>query len=364
MDIISSTIYIILFILLLVFVFSMALLTPMVGKKGFLPVIATGFIIGLIGGGFLIAPIYDELPFVVESFSKIFDHEEVIYIEFSTRINASDLIKELKEIDGVSSVENEGLFLETTSFSNERKKIIEEKIPIVDENFISWYVDSSGTININTTEGYDANNAIKTLSDWLVYTAEIETKYSLIKIKINTQSNKVNNVLSFLEARQIVVTSVEGPAQSAVDNTINTMVDRNIIIFFMGILGVLVALFGNYYDETIKYLKELLEKTKDNIIELEEEIQYQIEELKEEGLKYKIEELKEKVKDNTLELGEKIQNKTEELKEEGLKYKIEELKEKFKDNILELKEEILNKIKKLKEEGFKYKIEELKEKFK
>ena len=315
MDVITSIIYVVLFIIVLVFVFSMGLLTPMIGKKSFLSVAAMGLIVGLIGGGIFIAPVYDELPYVAGSAQQIITDTEVINIEISTRINASELIKEIKKVDGVISVENNGLFLETTPFSNERKKIIEKKIPIVDENFKSWSVNSSGIININITEGYDANNAIKILSDWLIYTAEIDTKYSVIKIKICAEANKVNDILNYLESKEIVVSSVEGPVQGTVDNTKNTMLDRNIIIFLMGVLGVLIAVFGIYFDETIEFLKDTKEKAIDKM-----------EELKEEGIDKK-EELKEEIEDKIEEIKEKIKTKIEELKEE-IEDKIEEIKEK------------------------------------
>ncbi|MCL2116684.1 MAG: hypothetical protein FWH29_10750 [Methanobrevibacter sp.] len=279
MDIVSSVIYIVLFTVLLVFVFSMGLLTPMIGKKDFLSVIAIGCIVGLIGGGFLIAPVYDELPNVVGPVRQVFAENEVVFIEFSTNLNASNIIKQIEEIDGVTSVENNGLFLETTSFSDGRKKIIEEKIPIVDENFKSWNVNSSGKININITEGYDSNHAIKVLSDWLMYTAEIETKYSVIKVKINVESNKIDNLLNYLEANEIVISSVEGPVQSTIEDTKNTMLDRSIIIFCMGILGIIVALFGIHYDETIEYLKKSKKELKIKIIDLREEIKDKLEEL-------------------------------------------------------------------------------------
>jgi len=259
----------------------MGLLTPMIDRKGFLSVVATGFIVGLVGGGFFIAPVYNELPYVVGSAQQILGDSEAVYIETSTYINVTDLIKQIKEVDGVISVENEGIFLVTTNFSNERKKIIEEKIPIVDENFKSWYVDSAGVININITEGYDPNDAIKTLSDWLVYTADIQTKYSLVKLKINVESNKVNDFLSYLESKEIVISSVEGPVQGAVNSTKNNMPDSIVIVFFMGILGLMVTLFGIYFDETIKFLKELKENLKIKIKELKEKIKEWLEELRE-----------------------------------------------------------------------------------
>ena len=296
MDIITAIIFIVLFIIFLIFVFSMALVSPIDGKKGIVSLIAAGFIIGIIGGSFLIAPIYEEIPYVAGTFQRIFGEDEKVYIEFSTRTNATTFIKEIEKIDGVSSVENDGLYLETTSFSNERKKFIEAKIPLIDKNFKSWKVDSSGKIQINLTENYDPNNAVKTLSDWLVFTADIQTKYSIIKLKINVDPNKIDNVLNFLNSKGIVVSSVEGSVQETVDNTKNSMLDTNIIIFLMGILGVLVASFGIYYDETIEYYKELKEKTKYKIIKLKKDFKYNLEELKED-IEIKKEEMKEKMDD-------------------------------------------------------------------
>ncbi|MDR2967748.1 MAG: YtxH domain-containing protein [Methanobacteriaceae archaeon] len=260
----------------------MGLLVPMIEKKDVLLIVGIGFVIGLVGGGFLIAPIYDELPYVVGEVHHILGENEVVYVEISTNNSASKIIKQIEEVDGVVSVENDGIFLETTNFSNERKEIIEDKIPVVDENFKSWEVDSSGKININITKGYDANNAIKTLSEWLVFTADIQTKYSIIKIKINVESSKINNLLNYLESNEIIISSVEGPIQKAIDDTKNNMPDRNLIIFFMGILGVIVALFGTYYDETINFLKELKEKIKNKLEDFKEEINEKIEDFKEE----------------------------------------------------------------------------------
>jgi len=294
MEIITSIIFIVLFIILLIFIFSLALITPMEEMKTVSSIVAMGFVIGIIGGAFLIAPVYEELPSVAGSIQNLFGESEKVYIEVSTKSNVNSLKKQIEGIDGVRSVENDGLYLETTSFSEERKKIIEEKIPLIDDNFKSWKVDSSGKIQINLTENYDPENAVKILSEWLVFTADIQTKFSIVKLKINVEPGKVDNVLNFLNSQGIVVSSVEGPVQEAVENTKVNMLDTNIIIFLMGLLGVLLALFGIYYDEIVRYLKELREKIKIKIEELKEDFEEKKEDLKED-IEFRKEKFNEKI---------------------------------------------------------------------
>lgn len=251
MDILTSIIFIILFIVMMVFIFSMGLLAPMIGKKGLVSVLVISFIIGLVAGAYFLSPLYEELPYVIGSTNQAFNGEsEIIDIDLSTKRNASNIIKNLSTIKGVNSVKNNGIFLETSKFSEGRKKIIEDKVAIVDENFKSWNVDSNGIININITEGYDANEAIAILSEWLMYSAGIQTKYSLIKIQIYADASESQNVLDYLESQSIVVSSVKGPVHDSIENTKKNMPDRNVIIFLCGILGLIIGLIGVYFDET------------------------------------------------------------------------------------------------------------------
>ncbi|HIH62529.1 MAG TPA: hypothetical protein HA298_07625, partial [Methanobacteriales archaeon] len=62
MNVIITLIMLILFIILLAFVFSVGLMTPVVGKKNLLFVIFIGFMVGVIGGTFFILPVYDDIP--------------------------------------------------------------------------------------------------------------------------------------------------------------------------------------------------------------------------------------------------------------------------------------------------------------
>ncbi|MBZ9570886.1 hypothetical protein KQY27_04925 [Methanobrevibacter sp. TMH8] len=264
MDIISASIYIILFILLMVFVFSMGLLTPIIGKKDVISVLTIGFVVGLVGGAFFVTPVYQELPNVVEAVYETFTNDTAsINIEVSPYVNLNELTKNLNKTDGVISIVNKGIVVKTDSFSTSRKKIIEEKIPIVDENFENFSVNESGLISINFTENYNPTTALKTLSDWLMYTGGINTRYSLVNIEITAEPSKADDVVEYLHSNDIVVKSVNGSVEDAINNTKNSMVDNNIVILLSGVFGVILALISIFFDKIRDGIKKFIKKIKE-----------------------------------------------------------------------------------------------------
>ena len=70
MNIITTIIYLVLFIIMMVFVFSIGMLKQYMPKKEVILVILVAFLIGSIGGAFFLDPIYDELPNVVSVIEK------------------------------------------------------------------------------------------------------------------------------------------------------------------------------------------------------------------------------------------------------------------------------------------------------
>jgi hypothetical protein len=261
MDVLTAIIYLVLFIILMVFVFSMGLLTPIIGQKDILSVLAIGFIVGLVGGLFFITPIYQEIPYAIGSFHENFNVEdEKINIEVSPIVDTDSLLTKLNNTEEVISVLNKGIVIKTDPFPNYRKKIIEEKIPIVDKNFENFSVNETGEIHIFFTKGHDPNAAIKTLADWLMYTGEINTRYSLIYIEITTKPSDVDKIVEFLNSENIAVTSVEGPVESAIEDTKNLMPDNNVAILLCGVIGFIVALISIYLDEIVPAIKKFILK--------------------------------------------------------------------------------------------------------
>lgn len=228
----------------------MGLLTPIIGRKDMISVIAIGFVVGIVGGAFFITPIYEEIPYVYGTVEEAFSEEtEKINIEVSPILDVNKLMTNLNKTKGVISVVNKGIEVKTDSFSSERKNIIEEKIPVVDKNFENFSVNKSGMITINFTEDYNPTAALKTLSDWLMYSGGINTRYSLIKIQIVAEPSEVNNIVKYLHSENIVVKSTEGPIENAVNNTKNSMLDSNLVIILSGVIGVIVALISIFIDD-------------------------------------------------------------------------------------------------------------------
>jgi len=247
----------------MIFVFSMGLLTPIIGKKDIISVLVIGFIVGLVGGAFFIVPIYQEVPNVVGSIEKtIAGGYERINIEVSPIVDLNKLLIDLNKTEGVVSIINKGVIIKTDPFSNSRKKIIENKLSIVDKDFKNFSVNESGIIAINVTPGHNPNTGIKTLGDWLMYTGEINIRYTLIHIQIVAKPSNVDDIVKFLNSENIVVTSIEGPVENSVDNTKSSMLDNSIIIFLFGVIGVIVALTGIYFDEIRPVLNRFLSRFK------------------------------------------------------------------------------------------------------
>ena len=88
MDLITGIIFFILFIIIMVFAFSMGLLSPYVGRKEIVSIVVIGFVLGAIGGYFFIYPIYEESPYVVGNIQGFFSMDnEVINLNIPSTSN-------------------------------------------------------------------------------------------------------------------------------------------------------------------------------------------------------------------------------------------------------------------------------------
>jgi hypothetical protein len=183
-------------------------------------------------------------------------------IEISPSANYTKVIDELNKTDGVTKVINKGILVKTDPFSDERKSLIEDRLTILDENFKSFSVDKTGEIDINFTSGYNPHQAIKKLSDWLMYTGGINLRYSLIQVEITVKSGKVDEITEYLHSNAVVVSSVHGSVQDAISDTENIMLDDKGVILISGIIGVLVALISIYYDNISNSIKDCIDKLK------------------------------------------------------------------------------------------------------
>ncbi|MDR0900885.1 MAG: hypothetical protein LBM26_04420, partial [Methanobrevibacter sp.] len=155
-----------------------------------------------------------------------------------------------------------GVIVKTDPFSVERKQNIEDKLQILDENFKSYEIDSAGEIRLKIPPTYDPSKAISTLSDWLMYTGEINTKYAVIQLQLRVEASKLEEIQKYINSRDIVASSVEGPVQDTIENTKEAMPNNNILIFIFGLVGILVALLGVFFDDIIKFIREFIKNIK------------------------------------------------------------------------------------------------------
>ena len=126
MDALTIIIMLILFVIAMIFVFSTALLTPYLGKKNLISVILLGFIVGAVGGAFLLSPIVDDIP----DFSRTIIEENVegtdeISMGLSTNRNITQTIENISSISGVNNVAYTGIEIRMDEeFDSDRKSVV------------------------------------------------------------------------------------------------------------------------------------------------------------------------------------------------------------------------------------------------
>ena len=267
METLFVIIMIVLFFLLMAFVFSTALLTPLIGKKNFLFVIGLGFVVGLIGGAFFIAPIYDDLPDMARAlYMSTTDQQEIITINVSTDSNVNQVIETVRKIPGVQSAESGEITVKTTNIGSAWKTSFESRITSANTNITSAKVVSSDTMLIQTKPGSDPTEVIKKLKSWMVLVSGIDVKFSIVQVKLVVDASQVDQVVKQLPQGEVVITEISGPVEKEIQTLKNTLPAKNNVILFCGFLGVIVGLAGMFIDTIttgLRGLRDLLRKKKD-----------------------------------------------------------------------------------------------------
>lgn len=261
MDVLGVTVMLALFILLLAFIFSTGLMTPIIGKKNLLFVVFIGFIAGTVGGAFLISPVYDEIPEIARGvYISTEGGTENVTADVSTATDIMKLTEELAAQEGVVDVHSEGIVIRTDRFSENRKRIIEEKVSIIDSNITSGKVYTNGTIILQVKKGYNPVKALENLAEWLMYTGGIKTRYSTVHLVVEVKPQNVDSVVSYLQAREIVVTGVKGPAEEKVAALKRSLPDKSNIVLFCGVLGMLTGLAGVFIDSIFGFVRGIYQR--------------------------------------------------------------------------------------------------------
>ena len=162
MDILIAIVYVILFLILMVFVFSIGMLKPFMPKKEIVLVLVVAFLIGAIGGAFFLEPLYEEFPSVVGELEKnVPGNEETLYLDLSSATDVGELEQNLSKIEGFKSFNETGITFFLWSFNDRELSYFNSVIGNIDSHYVNYTVEPSGRINITLEPGYTSSSALQ-----------------------------------------------------------------------------------------------------------------------------------------------------------------------------------------------------------
>ena len=251
MDYITSIIYIVLFIIMMVFVFSIGMLRRYMPKREILLVLAVAFLIGAIGGAFFLEPIYEELPNAASLVEKnLPDNQETMHLDLSSSVDTNSLREELSSMDGFVSFDEKSISIPMWSFNEKEHDYFESIVGNIDTHYKNYEV-TSDKINIELEENYTSSEALKKFSDWykLVYGETIS--YAQIQADLIVDSSHLEDFEDALLAKGIVASDIEGPVQDSINTTNSSMLSGGEFTVVCGVVGVIVAVIGIYMDSIV-----------------------------------------------------------------------------------------------------------------
>ena len=248
---ITAVIYIVLFVVMMVFVFSIGMLKQYMPKREVLLVLAVAFLIGSIGGAFFLQPIYEELPnmaSIVES--NMPDNEETLYLDLSSSIDTDSLRDELSSMEGFISFDEKSISIPMWSFNQKEHDYFDSIIGNINSHYKNYNV-TSNKINIELEDNFTASEALKSFSDWykLVYGETIS--YAQIQAVLVVDSSKLDNFEQALLDKGIVASDIEGPIQDRINDTNSSMLSNIEFTLVCGGVGIIVAIIGIYMDAVV-----------------------------------------------------------------------------------------------------------------
>ena len=246
-----TIIYIVLFIVMMIFVFSIGVLKQYMPKREVLLVLAVGFLIGAIGGAFFLQPIYDELPFVASVVEQnLPDNEETLYLDLSSSLDIDNLRNNLSKMGGFKHFDEVSVSIPMWSFNQKEHDYFDSIVGNIDSHYKNYNV-TSNAIDIELEDNYTSKQALKSFSDWykLVYGETIS--YAQINAILVVDSSKFDNFKQALLDKGIVPSKVDGPVQDVVDDTNESMISNIEFTCVCGLIGVVVSVIGIYMDSVI-----------------------------------------------------------------------------------------------------------------
>jgi hypothetical protein len=261
MDTLTVILMIGLFIFLLVFIFSAALLTPLIGKRNILFVILLGFTVGAVGGAFFIAPAFDDIPVIASSIiTGTSSGTDMVDINVSTDVNISNFIQNSSKIDGVKSIQSNGITIKTEPMTNSSQSFFITRIPEEDSNVTSVEMPTNDTMIMEIKNNTDPGDTISTLQSWMMYISGTSIIYSMVNVTMAVESSKYSQVIAQLPQGEVVITNVSGPSVDNLQKVSSIMPTKSNIVLFCGFIGVVTGLSGMFIDSILGVLKRVKKK--------------------------------------------------------------------------------------------------------
>lgn len=244
----------------MVFVFSTALLTPIIGKRNLLFVLAIGFVVGIIGGSFFIAPVVEDIPGLATSFYQSTSNEvETLNVDVSSNIDTNQFIENTRKLDGVKGVTVYGVTIKTAAFGDTWKTTFQNRMPVAVKGVKSVQIPSNDTIDVQVQEGYSTPETIKKAEDWMMLVSGTAVRYSLAHASVQVESPKVYAVSREL-SKDAVVKEVKGPTQDKINYIKSIIPNKFNVVIICGFVGVLTGLAGVFVDTLIGLFSDMKER--------------------------------------------------------------------------------------------------------
>lgn len=254
MDLITGIIFLILFLIIMVFAFSMGILSPYVGRREILSIILIGFVLGAIGGYFFIDPIYDESPYVIGNIQGMFSMDsEVINLNIPSTSNISDITNKINNLTGVNSVTTNGFELKTGFIKNTTKIYVEDYLRSDPE--IESLKVTNNSVTVDLKNDASSTTTLGSLVNWLSNKAGVGSEFAFVHIQVHVDANEVTEVRDYLKDNDYNIISIEGPVQSTIHYLYDHLLPTYAVMIITGLIGVGVAIAGIFVEPLTKFTR-------------------------------------------------------------------------------------------------------------
>ena len=257
MDIITTIIYVILFIIMMVFVFAIGMLKQFMPRREVLLVILVAFLIGSIGGAFFLEPIYNELPSVASTVEKnLPNNQETLYLDLSSSVDLDRLRDNLTNTEGFISFDEKSVSIPLWTFDEKEHAYFERVVGNIDFNYKDYNV-TSNRVEITLEDNYTSTEALKSFSNWYKIVYGDSISYAEVKAVLVVDAYAFDHFQKILLDNGIVASKIEGPIQDTLNNTNSSMLNNIEFTLICGGIGVVVAVLGIYVDSVVPAFRRI-----------------------------------------------------------------------------------------------------------